>query len=172
MKTRKITFLGMSLCLALILSYAESLIPFGFGIPGIKLGLPNLVVLVLMYSGMSVEAIVVSILRIILAGFMFGNLTSIIYSLAGGILSFAVMLFFKNLDVFTIRGVSVSGGLAHNIGQLIIAGLVVSNFDIVEFYLPYLLISGIITGLIIGLVAGLVLPYIKRSGAFTNDSLH
>ena len=162
----------MLLCLALILAYVESLIPFGFGIPGIKLGLPNLVVLVLMYLGMPIEAICVSVLRIILAGFMFGNLSSIIYSLAGGVLSFLVMLFLKNLDVLTIRGVSVSGGLTHNIGQLIIAGLVVSNFGIVEFYLPYLLISGIITGLIIGLVAGLVLPYIKRSGVFANDSLY
>ena len=91
----KIAYWGVFLALALVCSYVESLIPISFGIPGVKLGLTNIVVILMLYTIGAKDAILISVLRIILAGFMFGNAFSIIYSLAGGILSFVVMLLLK-----------------------------------------------------------------------------
>ena len=102
MKTRKIAYLGVFLALALILSYVESLIPFYFGIPGVKLGLTNLIVVVMLYCTGTKEAFGVSVARILLAGFLFGNLFSILYSLAGGVLSFIVMCLLKKTGRFHV----------------------------------------------------------------------
>ena len=149
----KIAYWGVFLALALVCSYVESLIPISFGIPGVKLGLTNIVVILMLYTIGAKDAILISVLRIILAGFMFGNAFSIIYSLAGGILSFVVMLLFKNTGKLKILSVSVAGGISHNVGQLIVAALVVENYNIL-FYVPVLIIAGIITGFLIGLLAG------------------
>lgn len=108
MKTRKIAYLGVFLALALILSYVESLIPFYFGIPGVKLGLTNLIVVVMLYCTGTKEAFGVSVARILLAGFLFGNLFSILYSLAGGVLSFIVMCLLKKTGRFHVISVSVT----------------------------------------------------------------
>ena len=149
----KIACWGVFLALALVCSYVESLIPISFGIPGVKLGLTNIVVILMLYTIGAKDAILISVLRIILAGFMFGNAFSIIYSLAGGILSFVVMLLLKNTGKLKILSISTAGGISHNVGQLIVAALVVENYNIL-FYVPVLIIAGIITGFLIGLLAG------------------
>lgn len=149
---RKTAFLGMFLALALICSYVESLIPFYFGIPGVKLGLTNIIVVWMLYSMGGKEALLVSVLRIILSGFMFGNVFGIFYSLAGGILSFIVMYLLKRSGKIGIISVSITGGIFHNIGQLTLAAFVVSNYNIF-YYLPILLGAGLVTGGIIGLLA-------------------
>lgn len=160
MRNKKIVFYGMGLCLALILSYLESLIPFSFGIPGIKLGLANLVILVLLYSGSIGGAILISIMKALIMGFMFGSLSSILYSLAGGVISLLVMALIKRIRAFSIVGVSITGGISHNLGQLLVAGIVV-GWKVVIYYVPYLIIAGAVTGLLIGLVTSQVLPHIK-----------
>ena len=152
MKTRKIAYLGVFLALALILSYVESLIPFYFGIPGVKLGLTNLIVVVMLYCTGTKEASGVSVARILLAGFLFGNLFSILYSLAGGVLSFIVMCLLKKTGRFHVISVSVTGGISHNIGQLIAAAFVVETYDIF-YYMPFLLIAGVATGFVTGMLA-------------------
>ena len=158
----KTAFFGVYTALALILSYVEALIPISFGVPGIKLGLANLIIVIVLYkSSRATDALIISIIRIVLSGFMFGNMFAIIYSLAGGILSFAVMCLLKRRDSFSIIGVSIVGGVFHNIGQLIVAMIVVETYSI-GFYLPVLLIAGLITGALIGIVAGEVLKRIKN----------
>ena len=152
MKTRKIAYLGVFLALALILSYVESLIPFYFGIPGVKLGLTNLIVVVMLYCTGTKEAFGVSVARILLAGFLFGKLFSILYSLAGGVLSFIVMCLLKKTGRFHVISVSVTGGISHNLGQLIAAAFVVETYDIF-YYMPFLLIAGVATGFVIGMLA-------------------
>lgn len=149
---RKTAYLGMFLALALICSYIESLIPFHFGIPGVKLGLTNIVVIMMLYLIGAKEAFIISILRIVLAGFMFGNPFSILYSLSGGCLSFVVMLLLKRTNILQIVSISVCGGIFHNIGQLIMASVVVDNYNLF-YYMPILFLSGFVTGFLIGILA-------------------
>lgn len=157
--TKKTVELGFFLAMALILSYVESLIPFSFGIPGIKLGLPNLVVVLLLYRRDAKEAVAVNFLRIILSGFLFSNLYAILYALAGAGLSFCAMLLAKRARCFSIVGVSVAGGVFHNIGQIIVAMLVVETVY-VGYYLPFLIIAGTVTGAVLGIAALELMPYL------------
>ena len=115
---KKTAYLGLFLALALICSYIESLIPFYFGIPGVKLGLTNIVVVMMLYCIGAKEALLVSLLRIVLAGFMFGNMFSILYSLAGGILSFLIMYLLKRYTGLHVISISAAGGISHNIGPV------------------------------------------------------
>lgn len=149
---RNTAYLGMYLALALICSYVESLIPFYFGVPGVKLGLTNIVVVLLLYTLGAKEAFGVSVMRIFLAGFLFGNPFSILYSLSGGILSFLVMYLLKRTEKLKVITVSVAGGLMHNIGQLLMAALVVENYHVL-YYLPVLLAAGFVTGFLIGILS-------------------
>lgn len=148
----KVAYLGVFLALALICSYVESLIPFYFGIPGVKLGLTNIVVVLMLYCVGTREALTISVLRIVLAGFMFGNMFSILYSLAGGLLSFLVMYLLKRTKKFGVLPISISGGMFHNVGQLVVAAIVVENYHIF-YYMPILIVAGIVTGLLIGIAA-------------------
>ena len=151
-----VPMLGSFLALALILSYIESLIPFYFGVPGMKLGLCNCLVLVLLYRLSAKEALLLNVGRILLSGFLFGNAFSIIYSLAGGVLSWAVMVLLKKVNRFSLTPISIAGGFSHNIGQLFVAAVVVENYNIF-FYAPVLMLAGIITGAVIGVIAKEVL---------------
>ncbi len=160
MKNRAAYF-GVFTALALIFSYIETLIPIQFGVPGIKLGLANLIIVIVLYRTGWREALLLSVVRVVLAGFIFGNLFSIVYSLAGGILSLAVMALLKRTDRFSVIGISIAGGVCHNIGQLIVAMVVVETYQ-VGYYLPVLLIAGVITGAVIGAVAGEVLKRIRN----------
>ncbi|SDB16823.1 Gx transporter family protein [Butyrivibrio sp. INlla16] len=160
MKTKKLALLGLLLAYAMILSYIESLIPFFGGVPGMKLGLPNMAIVYLIYSYGNKEGAVVNLLRIVLTGFLFGSMFGILFSIAGAVISFIVMCVVKKTDIFDVRGVSICGGVAHNIGQLLIAAFVVKTSGII-YYLPLLLISGALCGFLNGLIADYMLKYSK-----------
>ena len=152
----RVAYFGVFTALALIFSYVETLIPFQIGIPGVKLGLANIITLVTMllalYKLSLKETYLLSIVRVLLSGFLFGNYFSIIYSLAGGLLSLTVMAALKRFGGFSVMGVSLAGGVFHNIGQLLIAMVVVETYSVM-YYLPVLLVAGMITGFVIGLVS-------------------
>ena len=155
---QKTACLGLFSAVAIILGYVESLIPVFAGIPGIKLGLANLGVLFILKKYSFREAALVSVVRILVIGFMFGNLFSILYSLAGAALSMTVMTLMLKKTSFSLIGVSVAGGVSHNIGQLIIAMLIVNNAS-VFVYTPALLVAGVAAGIVIG---GLTSEICKR----------
>ena len=142
---RKTAYLGLFAAVAIIFGYVESLVPVFTGIPGIKLGLANLAVLFILDRYSFKEAALVSVVRILVIGFMFGNLFSILYSLAGAALSLTVMDLLKKHSGFSLIGISVAGGVTHNIGQLIVA-MIVS----LMVYAPALLVSGVLAGILIG----------------------
>jgi len=154
---------GVFTALALIFSYVEAMIPINFGIPGVKLGLANLIVVIVLYKGDWKDALFIAVARIVLSGFIFGNLFSILYSLAGGLLSLLVMILLKRTNAFSIAGVSIGGGAAHNVGQLLVAMFVVQTYQ-VGYYLPVLLIAGVLTGAMIGIVALEVVKRLRFSG--------
>lgn len=159
--SKKISTCALFVALAMIFSYVETLIPINFGVPGMKLGIANLVIVIGLYLLKPQEVLMISIVRILLTGFMFGSGMSVIYSLAGGFLSFFAMLFLKHTDKFSIVGVSLFGGTAHNIGQLLVAAAIIENLKLF-YYLPVLVIAGLITGILIGLVAKRILPTVKN----------
>ena len=149
-KTTKIAYLGMFITLALIASYVESLVPFYFGAPGIKLGLANLITVVLLYRSGWKDAAIVSVLRITLSGILFGNVFSIIYSFCGAFLSLIVMWMLKQIKDFSVIGISMAGGVFHNLGQLLAAVYLMENGNIM-YYFPVLMIAGLLTGILIGI---------------------
>jgi len=147
--------------LALIFSYIEGLIPIRLGIPGAKLGLANLIVVIALYKVSWKETLLLAVVRVLLAGFMFGNLFSIIYSIAGGLFSLAVMMVLKRSGRFSVAGVSIAGGTAHNIGQMVVAMLVIESYSII-YYIPVLLAAGVLTGLVIGIAANEMLKRLVK----------
>ncbi len=159
-RTKTIVLCGFYIAVSMILSYIETLIPFNFGIPGIKLGLANLTTVIILYSLGWKEALCVNLIRIILSGFMFGNLSMIMYSLAGAILSFICMILVKRTGKTSPMGVSLVGGVTHNIGQLIVAAFALRTLSIL-YYVPVLIIAGAITGALIGYITILVLPAVR-----------
>ena len=161
MKTKKIAYLGLLIALAFVFSYIEFLIPVNIGVPGAKLGLANLVIIVAMYTLNEKDAFVLSMIRIVLVGFTFANLASMLYSLAGGILSYVAMVIAKKMNKLSITGVSVIGGVFHNVGQIIMAIWVVKTVSLV-YYLPVLMVSGIAAGVAIGVLGGMVTKRIRK----------
>ena len=155
MKTKKIALLGISLSLAMILSFVESLIPPLVAVPGIKIGLANLVVVFLLYQAGVKYAASVSLVRVILSSMLFGNLQVLVFSFAGAFLSIVGMAIMKKTNLFSIITVSVCGGILHNIGQIIVAAVWTSTPEIM-YYLPVLLVSGTAAGILIGIVSGIV----------------
>ena len=151
LNTQRLARLGLFTALASILCYIESLLPVFPGVPGIKLGLANLAVLFLLLRYTWKEAAVVSAARILIIGFLFGNLFGIVYSFAGAALSLCAMaLFQKKTDVSPVM-LSILGGVFHNIGQLIAAMTAVESLSLI-YYAPALLIAGVITGAAVGAV--------------------
>lgn len=155
-KVKNIAFYGMMIALALIFSYLESFIPVNalVPIPGVKLGFANIVVLFALYTMSFKDAFVIAVLRIIMSGLLFGNPMTIAYSLAGGLFSLVVMWALKKTKLSMI-GVSMVGGICHNIGQLVVAVLLTETVRI-AYYLPVLLAAGFVTGLLMGIVSKLV----------------
>ncbi len=153
-------YLGMYTALAMIFSYVELLIPFNIGIPGIKLGLANIMVVVVLYKIGWKEAYIVSMTRVILVGILFGNLASISFSLAGCILSLTIMCMMYKKKSFSVIGISIIGAVFHNLGQILMAMIVVSSFNVM-YYFPVLMVAGVITGLVIGLVSKEMILRIK-----------
>lgn len=160
MKNR-VAYFGVFTALALMFSYIETMIPIQFGVPGIKLGLANIMIVIMLYKSSAKEALLLSIVRIMLSGFLFGNLSSILYSIAGGVLSLGIMTLLKKQGGFSVIGVSVAGGVSHNIGQLIVAMLLVETYQ-VGYYFPVLLVAGVLTGLGIGVASQEVLKRIRN----------
>lgn len=163
--TVQITLGGVLTALAMIFSYIESMIPIPVPIPGIKLGIANIAIITVLYVLGSRQAVLINLLRITLTAVLFGNFNSFLFSMAGGIFSLAVMILLKHMKAFSIIGVSVAGGVCHNIGQ-ITAAVFLMNTSAIYYYLPVLLVAGIITGIVIGVAGGLViqrvLPVIKK----------
>lgn len=157
---RKLALLGLFCAVAIIFGYVESLIPVFVGIPGIKLGLANLSVLFILMRYSMKEAVIVSAVRIVVIGFLFGNMFSIVYSLAGAALSLTVMALLKKYTKASVFAISMAGGISHNIGQLIVACLIVENRSLL-FYAPVLIISGILTGFLIGYLTSETLKRIR-----------
>jgi heptaprenyl diphosphate synthase len=148
----RVAFLGLFTAFAMILSFVESQIPTFVAIPGIKLGLPNIAIIIILYKFGYKEAITVSLLRVLLTSLLFGTVLSMLYSIAGAVLSFIAMILLKKF--LSIVTVSVIGGVCHNIGQIVVACLVTETAQLM-YYLPVLIISGVISGIVVGLVAAL-----------------
>lgn len=156
MRTDRLAKMGLLLALGMILSYVEALLPIAPSMPGVKIGLANMLVVLLLYSYGWKYGTVYQLCRILLTAILFGNLFSCIYSLAGAALSMAVMIGLKKADLLDMAGISMSGGIAHNIGQLTIAYFVVQNAA-VGWYLPVLLITGALSGYVIGFISEILL---------------
>jgi heptaprenyl diphosphate synthase len=171
--TKKITTAGIFTAMAIGLAFFERLIPINFGIPGIKLGLANIVTVTSLFILGPLYAIVIQIARVILSTLLFGSPAGLIYSLSGGLLSVAAMVLILRIPrpVFSIVSISVVGAVFHNIGQIIAAALVVMNLNL-AFYLPVLMISGVVTGLFVGFVSKYLVTGLDRSGAvhITDDT--
>lgn len=142
----------MFAALALIFSYIEAILPVNIGVPGVKLGLANLIIIIALYELDLRYAFFINLIRISLAGLLFTGVFAMLYSLAGGMVSLAVMALLKKTDKFSMIGVSMAGGVAHNFGQLLIASFVVSNIKMF-LYFPILVFTGIGAGIGIGIVA-------------------
>lgn len=164
---KKTALLGMLVALAFVLSYIETLIPVNLGIPGAKLGLANLVVMVALYTLGTKEAFGLSMVRILLTGLTFSSMAAMLYSFAGGLLSFAVMVLMKKTKKLSVTGVSVLGGIAHNAGQIFVAMWMLDTATLI-YYLPVLAITGVASGTVIGLLAVMVIRRIF--GAINRDN--
>ena len=159
MSAKKTAFYGMFLALALVAGYIEQLIPVNLGVPGVKLGLANIVTMLLLYIAGVPAACLISALRILLSGF------PMVYSAAGAAMSMLVMAFLKKTKKFSSVGVSVAGGIFHNVGQIIVAMLVLET-KALAYYLPILILSGLAAGILIGILSGILTkrlnPIIKQ----------
>ena len=161
MKTKKVAMLGLTIALAMIMSYIEALVPLSFAVPGIKMGLANIVIIFVLYKIGTKEVILVSLIRVILVSLLFSNVMAMAYSIAGAVLSLSVMWLLKKTDKFSVIGVSIAGGIMHNVGQIIMAVILLGTEQI-ALYLPVLIITGTATGVVIGIVSGLVINRFKN----------
>lgn len=159
--TKKMVTLASLIAIAMILSYVEHLVPAFVAVPGVKMGLSNIATVFALYTLGWPFAICVSVVRVFLSGLLFGNLFSLIYSLSGAVLALAVMILLKRIDKFSTVGVSVAGGVMHNVGQ-IIAACIVMNSAAISLYVIPLIISGTLAGIVIGLLSGILIERIKK----------
>lgn len=160
---KKTAYYGCMTAIAMICGYIEALIPFNFGIPGIKLGLANVAAVYLLYRNGAAPAFAVNTARILLCGILFGNAASVFYSLCGGTLSLTVMILAKRTGIFSVVGVSAAGAAAHNMGQLAAAALVIGAGPVIGYF-PILNIAGTVAGVLIGVASHYI---IKRTRAVT-----
>ena len=156
MKTKKLTLMAMLVALALILSYVESMLPAFVAIPGVKIGLANIVVFFALYTLGVREAAGLSLVRVFAVSLLFGSGVSFLYSAAGACLSLAGMIVLKKLDFFSPVAVSVTGGVLHNVGQIGMACLLLET-NVIVYYLPFLIVSGVIAGVAVGLAASVLI---------------
>ncbi len=161
-KAKKIALLGVLTSVALVLSYLESVLPpIWAAVPGIKVGLPNVVIIFLLYKFGVKEAAIVSFIRIFIVALLFGNVMTLAYSFAGALLSIVLMAICKKIKVFSVVGTSIVGGVAHNLGQILVA---IFLFDTVQigYYMIVLAITGTIAGVFIGLAGALLLKRLNK----------
>ena len=156
MKTRRITEYGMLLAISLVLAYLETLLPVRVAVPGVKLGLANVMTMLLLYNRGFRDTFFFMIIRVVLAGFLFSGVSGILYSFAGGVFSICIMSILKRFPIFSVMGVSMAGAIFHNVGQILVAVFVVDNIHIL-YYLPVLCVTGTITGFLIGYLTFLLI---------------
>lgn len=161
-KTQKTAFIGLATAFAMVLSYIEMILPpIWSAVPGIKVGLPNIIIIFLLYKLSIKQAALVSFVRIALSALLFGTAVSLIYSLSGAVLSLVIMFILKKTNMFSILGVSIAGGVFHNLGQIIAAIIVMQTIEI-GYYMIVLSISGIIAGVFVGLAGAACIKYSKK----------
>lgn len=161
MRSSKVAQYGLFAALAILMGYVEMLIPLPLLVPGMKLGLANVIIVIVLYHTDTKSAFFISLVRVLMSGLLFQGFAGLLYSLAGALLSLAVMALLKKTGKVSITGVSVMGGVFHNVGQIIVAAAVVENIKM-AYYLPFLLVTGVVTGFVIGAVARLALGYLQR----------
>ena len=159
MKKSRVAFIGLFTAFAMILSFVESQIPTFVAIPGIKLGLPNIAIIIILYRFGWKEASIISLLRVLLTSLLFGTILSMLYSIAGAVLSLVAMILLKK--ILSTVTISVVGGVFHNVGQIAVAILVTETQQLL-YYLPVLIISGVIAGVVVGLVAATAVSKIEK----------
>lgn len=159
--TKSIAYTGVFAAFAIIISYVEYLLPINLGIPGVKPGFANFIILLAIFELNSRDAFIINFIRISVVGLLFGNMFSILFSLAGALISFVVMVMLKHIKTFSITGISICGGVSHNIGQLIIAAFIVNTYSIM-YYVPVLIVAGIITGFLVGILANTIQPPLHK----------
>lgn len=163
MNIKKITMYGLFTALAMIMSIIEVLMPIPLPVPGIKVGFPNIIILFVLYRFGAKTAISVSLVRVLLVSLLFGNFLGLAYSLAGAVLSLAVMILLKKTDLFSTLGVSVVGGIAHNAGQITVACILMSTSEI-SYYMPVLIITGTVAGIVVGIASHLLIKKAEKIG--------
>ena len=161
MRSSKVAQYGLFAALAILMGYVEMLIPLPLLVPGMKLGLANVIIVIALYHMDNKSAFFISLVRVLMSGLLFQGFAGLLYSLAGALLSLGVMALLKKTGKVSITGVSVMGGVFHNVGQIIVAAAVVENIKM-AYYLPFLLVTGVVTGFVIGAVARLALGYLQR----------
>ena len=162
-KTKNLALLSVLTAFALVLSYIESVLPPIYAaVPGVKVGLPNIIIIFTLYMFSLKYAAAISFIRLLAVALLFGNVMTLIYSIAGAVLSLAIMYLLKKVKLFSMVGVSVAGGVFHNIGQIIVAVIVLQTAEI-SFYIPVLAISGTLAGIAVGIIASVL---IKNSNKF------
>ena len=161
-KTRKIALLGVLTSVALVLSYLEVMLPpISTAVPGIKMGLPNIIIIFLLYKFGLKEAVTVSLIRVFIVALLFGNVMTLAYSVAGAVLSLGLMTLFKKFDFFSQVGVSIIGGISHNLGQILVA---IFLFDTIQiwYYMIVLSITGTIAGVVIGIISSILVKKLEK----------
>lgn len=161
MRSSKVAQYGLFAALAILMGYVEMLIPLPLLVPGMKLGLANVIIVIVLYHMDAKSAFFISLVRVLMSGLLFQGFAGLLYSLAGALLSLGIMALLKKTGKVSITGVSVMGGVFHNVGQIIVAVAVVENIKM-AYYLPFLLVTGVVTGFVIGAVARLALGYLQR----------
>ncbi|MBR5467629.1 MAG: Gx transporter family protein [Firmicutes bacterium] len=158
--SKKVAYYGIFAALAILMGYVEAIIPMPAP-PGIKLGLSNVIVVLCLYTMGVKSAFFISIVRVFISALLFKGFVSMWYALAGATLSFAVMALLFKMKKVSIVGVSAAGGVFHNIGQLIIASILLGR-SVVLFMMPMLMVSGVVTGVIIGIIGKYCVEHVKR----------
>ncbi len=161
LSTKQLVTISALVAVAMILSYVESMIPAFVAVPGVKVGLSNIATVFALYTLGWPYAIGISVVRVFLSSLLFGNFVGMIYSLSGAALALVSMILLKKLDIFSTVGISVVGGVCHNIGQIIAACIVMETAAIAVYIIP-LLFSGTIAGVVIGLIAGNLVERVKK----------
>ena len=161
-KTRRIALLGVLTSVALVLSYLEVMLPpISTAVPGIKMGLPNIIIIFLLYKFGLKEAVTVSLIRVFIVALLLGNVMTLAYSVAGAVLSLGLMTLFKKFDFFSQVGVSIIGGISHNLGQILVA---IFLFDTIQigYYMIVLSITGTIAGVVIGVISSILVKKLEK----------
>ena len=160
MKTKKIAVLALAIALAMILSFVESQIPAFVAIPGVKIGLANIAVVFVLYKLGWKEAVLISLVRVFMVSVLFGTAVSLFYSVAGAVLSLTGMVLLRKTGLFSTVAVSVTGGVLHNVGQILMACLLLET-NVIVYYLPFLILSGVIAGVVIGVVSAIMVNRVQ-----------